>query len=103
MKRDAPRGHARARQELADDALVIDVGNVQVHALELRNRADDFDDVVKALGVSSREGNAFGAGPANPGAAVAVPLGGKRKTVIRWRAFQRRGHQRSMNRLVRSW
>ena len=82
MKAHAPRRHACRREPRAHDLFVVDVRDVEVHRLERGDRADDLDDVVDAFLVAAGKRDAFGPRPANPGAGVPCPFGGKREAVF---------------------
>lgn len=64
-------------EEIADDAFVVIVGDVEVDGLALCDFADEFDYVRDDFVVAAWETDAFGAGPTEPRCGVAGPFGGE--------------------------
>ena len=87
MKEDAAQRNAARLQEVADDALVVLVGDVEMHFLARDEDADQARDVFDGFVILAGKRNPFGPRPANPGASMRMPLGRKREPVLRRRAL----------------
>ena len=87
-ERRAAIGNAPRLQEVADDALVVVVGDVEMHFLAVPRGRESGPRCPRWLRGTCRETKCLRDAARNPGAAMRHPLGGKRKSVIGRRPFQ---------------